>query len=43
LLGDREVRDIPFGPRAAIVHARSKVAAPFIVDLTREDLRPTSI
>jgi hypothetical protein len=43
VLGDREIGEIPFGDRSALVHCRASVAAPFVVDLTREDLRPTSI
>ena len=42
-LGDREIREPPFGDRTALVHSRAVVSAPFVVDLTRDDMKPASI
>ncbi|MTD54789.1 type IV secretory system conjugative DNA transfer family protein [Amycolatopsis pithecellobii] len=33
VLGEREIMTIPFGRRPAVVHAKSTLAAPFLVDL----------
>jgi hypothetical protein len=33
VLGEREIMTIPFGARPAVVHARSTLGAPFLVDL----------
>ncbi|MDS0132738.1 MULTISPECIES: type IV secretory system conjugative DNA transfer family protein [unclassified Amycolatopsis] len=35
VLGEREIMNIPFGGRPAIVHARSTAAVPFLVDFAR--------
>ncbi len=42
-LGEREITAPPFGPRTAVVHARKVSNLPFLVDLTRGDLRAHSI
>jgi hypothetical protein len=33
VLGEREIMNIPFGRRPALVHAKSTLAAPFLVEL----------
>ena len=38
VLGKREIMDPPWGPRTAVVHARTRCSAPFLVDLSRGDL-----
>lgn len=38
VLGKREIMDPPWGPRTAVVHARTRCPAPFLVDLSRGDL-----
>lgn len=35
ILGQREISNLPFGPHAAVVHAKPLADAPFLIDLTQ--------